>query len=130
MIQSYFRAVVYFDQRLGARTPFAGWNSHFQHFCCKKTKKSKKFVSNFSKKQVFLSLHQNAGQLFYSQKTHQCTDPCTAQLAHYPRPQSDPSWRISVRTTLYCCYLVVNIFVSPFYVVLSAFFVLVTCDRH
>ena len=45
----------------------AGPNSHFQHFCYKKPKKSYKFAANFSKKQFF-SLHQNAGRLFYSQK--------------------------------------------------------------
>ena len=39
-----------------------------QHFCCKKAEKSKKFAANFCKKQFFLSLHQNAGRLFYSQK--------------------------------------------------------------
>ena len=43
-----FMCVVYFDQRLGA-----GRNSHFQHFCCKNLKKSKKFAANFSKKQFF-----------------------------------------------------------------------------
>ena len=50
------------------RTPNAGPNSHFQRFLLQKAKKSKKFAANFCKKQVFLSLHQNAGRLFYSQK--------------------------------------------------------------
>ena len=35
-------------------TPNAGWNSHFQCFCCKKPKKCKKFAANFNKKQFFL----------------------------------------------------------------------------
>ena len=50
------------------RTPNAGQNSNYQHFLCKKAKKSKKFAAKFCKKQVFLSLHQNAGWLFYSLK--------------------------------------------------------------
>ena len=50
------------------RTPNSGQNSHFQRFLCKKAKKSKKFAAKFCKKHVFLSLHQNAGRLFYSQK--------------------------------------------------------------
>ena len=36
------------------RTPNVGRYSHFQRFCCKKPKTSKKFAANFSKKQVFL----------------------------------------------------------------------------
>ena len=52
------------------RTPNAGRKSHFQHFYSFFLEKSKKFAANFSKKQVFLSLHQNAGRLFYSQKNH------------------------------------------------------------
>ena len=44
--------VVYFDQRF-----------------CAKNLKIKKFAANFCKKQFFLSLHRNAGQLFYSKKT-------------------------------------------------------------
>ena len=50
------------------RTPNAGWNSHFHFFFAKKLKKSKKYAANFCKKHVFLSLHQNAGPLFCSQK--------------------------------------------------------------
>ena len=62
--------VVYFGQLLGA--------VHFKRlskslfltvFCAKKLKKmqkSKKFAAIL--KNVFLSLHQNAGQVFYSQK--------------------------------------------------------------
>ena len=34
----------------------------------KKGEKSQKFAAKFSKKIVFLSLHQNTGQVFYSQK--------------------------------------------------------------
>ena len=48
------RIVVYFDQR----------------FCAKKLKKGKKdtnLVSNLAKKKCFLSLHQNAGRVFYYQ---------------------------------------------------------------
>ena len=49
------------------RTPNAGWNSHFQCFYAKKLKKQE-IWSKFLQKTGFLSLHQNAGQLFYSQK--------------------------------------------------------------
>ena len=49
--------VVYFHQHLGAAY------SHFQHFICKKAEKSNKFAAKFSKKSLFLSLHQNAGQV-------------------------------------------------------------------
>ena len=49
------------------RTPNAGRNSHFQRFCCKKLKKQE-ICSKFLQKTVFLSLRQNAGRLFYSQK--------------------------------------------------------------
>ena len=47
------------------RTPNAGRNSNFQPFFCKKPEKRKKFAANSSKKQGFLSLHQNAGRLFF-----------------------------------------------------------------
>ena len=40
----------------------------FFSFFALKTQKSKKFAANFYKKQFFFSFHQNAGQLFYSQK--------------------------------------------------------------
>ena len=52
-------------------------NLMWVHICCifrpayfvqKSFKKSKKFAAKFCPKHVFLSLHQNAGQLFYSQK--------------------------------------------------------------
>ena len=58
--------VVYFDQRLGAGYP-KPWS--FLAFCAKKLKNTKinKFGAKFSKK-GFLSLHQNAGQLFYFQE--------------------------------------------------------------
>ena len=49
----------------------AGWNSHFQRgFCLKaeKTQKSNKFAAKTLQKMDFLSLHKNAGQVFYSQK--------------------------------------------------------------
>ena len=42
----------------------------FSIFWAKKLKKSNKFARKFSKKHVFLSLHQNAGRLFYSQKIY------------------------------------------------------------
>ena len=47
-------------------TQNAGWNSHFQRFLWKKLKKSKKFATKFCKENIFLRLHQNACQLFYS----------------------------------------------------------------
>ena len=50
------------------RTPNAGWNDHFQRFYLFFLEKSKKLAANFIKKQFFLSLHQSAGWLFYSQK--------------------------------------------------------------
>ena len=34
----------------------------------------------------------------------QCTNPCTAQLARCPRPQSRPSQQAPSWTTGYCCY--------------------------
>ena len=86
---------------------------------CEKEEKAKKFMQNLSKKK--LCLHHNAGQVFDSQKyifcltyliwwkisphflhplhiihittttTDPCTDPCKAQLARQPQPQSDPT---------------------------------------
>ena len=49
-------------------TPNTGRNSHFQHCCAEKLKKSKKFAATFCKKHVFLSLHQNAGRLLFIRK--------------------------------------------------------------
>ena len=43
---------------------FNGINNEKQ----KKDKKARKFAAKFSKKFVFLSLHQSAGRMFYSQK--------------------------------------------------------------
>ena len=52
--------VVYFDQRLNADR-----NSYFSIFCAKELKKKKKKIfSKILQKLVFLSLHQNADQLF------------------------------------------------------------------
>ena len=49
--------------------PNAGQNSHAHRFFWKKAlKKAKKFAAKFFKKQFFLTWHQNAGQVFYSQK--------------------------------------------------------------
>ena len=50
------------------RTPNAGRNSHFQCFLRKKAKKRQEICSKILQKTRFLSLHHNAGQLFYSQK--------------------------------------------------------------
>ena len=63
--------VLYFDQRLGGAHSKPWSKSSFLTVLCKKSKKmheSKKFVSIFSKKKCFLSLHQNACKRFYSQK--------------------------------------------------------------
>ena len=49
-------------------TPKAGRKSHFQHFFCKKTLEKQEICSKFLQKTRFLSLHQNAGPLFYSLK--------------------------------------------------------------
>ena len=38
-------------------------------------------------------------------RTNPCTDPCTAQLARWPRSQSDPTQPIGNGTTWYCCFL-------------------------
>ena len=62
--------VVYFNKGLGARTPNAGQNMHFNVFNSKKHKKgekSKKFPAKFYKKHFFVSLHQNSSRVFYSQ---------------------------------------------------------------
>ena len=58
------------------RTPNAGQNLHFQHCLCYKAEK--KFAAKFSKKMDFLSLHQNAVPVFYSQKK---TSGCFAKRA-------------------------------------------------
>ena len=55
--------VVYFDQCLGAAHSKRWSKLSFSGFLLQKPKKSKKFAENFSKKQVFLSVHQNAGRL-------------------------------------------------------------------
>ena len=60
--------VVYFDQFLGAAHPKSWLKSSFSAKKAEKREKSKKFAAKFIKKHVFLSLHQNAGLLFYSQK--------------------------------------------------------------
>ena len=45
-------------------TPNTGRNSHFQRFSAKKLKKQE-IHSKFLQKHIFLSLHQNAGRLFF-----------------------------------------------------------------
>ena len=62
--------VVYFNQRLGAAHPKRGLKQSFSgYFVLKSWKKLKrnKFGAKLSKKCFFLSLHQYAGRLFYSQ---------------------------------------------------------------
>ena len=39
--------------------------------------------------------------------TDPCTDPCTAQLARWPRPQSDPTQQVPSWTTWYCYSIVI-----------------------
>ena len=40
---------------------------------------------------------------------HPSLHPCTAQLArHLPTQSPPPSWIICIRTTLYCCYILLN----------------------
>ena len=58
-----FSFVVYFDQRLGATHDML----IFSIFCAKKPKKVKNLLYNLAKKIDCLNLHQNAGQVFYSQ---------------------------------------------------------------
>ena len=64
-------SVVYFNQGLGATHSKRWLKQSFSAFFVLKTKKSKKFAAKFCKKQIFLSLHQNPGRLFDSQKFKQ-----------------------------------------------------------
>ena len=57
-----------FQPAFGAGHPKRWSKKSFSALICKKAKKSKKFAANFGKKHVFLSLHPNAGRLFYSPK--------------------------------------------------------------
>ena len=50
------------------RTLNDGRNSHFQHFLCNKAFKKQEICSKILPKTRFLSLHQNAGQLFFPPK--------------------------------------------------------------
>ena len=56
---------------LGTTNEF--WNIFFHCFCAKKPKKEEKaknLMQNLAKKSFFLSLHQNAGEGFYSEGNH------------------------------------------------------------
>ena len=61
--------LVYFDQRLGAAHAKRWSKWSFSAFLLQKKQKKQEICSKFQQKRLFfLHLHQNAGQLFYSQK--------------------------------------------------------------
>ena len=71
--------VVYFDPAWVPPTPNVRQNMLFNVFHAEKLKKEEKagkFDAKFSKK-VFLSMHQNAGSEFYSQKKKQYLECAT-----------------------------------------------------
>ena len=83
------------------RTPNVGWNSHFQHFLCKRNK----FDAKFSKQTFFLSLHQNAGQVFYSQ---------LEQVFSYIRLKSSKQKSLKEKQfifTVWSCVLFLNLYI-------------------
>ena len=69
--------VVYFDQLLGAAHPKSWSKSSFSAKKAEKMRKKQEICCKIHQKTRFLSLHQNAGLLFYSQKNEhlECAAP-------------------------------------------------------